>query len=137
MTTKVCALPYRRTASGLDVLSFLHPLAGRQFIKGTLEAGEDPTDGARRELQEESGLSLPASPILLGRHMIGSPALQWQFYAFETEDLPNSWSHWTEDGGGHFFSFFWHPVAKVLDDNWHPIFHQAFRAIRTSLPVNS
>lgn len=135
MTVKVCALPYRKTPSGLHVLSFLHPLAGGQFIKGTLEAGEEPVEGARRELQEESGLSLVANPIPLGCHMIGSPALQWHFYAFETENLPNSWSHWTEDGGGHFFSFFWHPVDEDLDDNWHPIFHQAFRAIRPSLSV--
>lgn len=137
MTAKVCALPYRKTASGLEVLSFLHPLSGRQFIKGTLEVGEAPAEGARRELQEESGLSLMASPILLGQDMIGSPARRWHFYAFETTDLPNSWSHWTEDGGGLLFSFFWHPLDKELDDGWHPIFHQAFHTIQSSLPLIS
>lgn len=132
MTEKVCALPYRETANSLEVLSFLHPLAGRQFIKGTLEAGEAPADGARRELQEESGLCLNVSPILLGYDLVGSPSLRWNFYAFATSGLPDSWSHWTEDGGGLLFSFFWHPLNEDLDDSWHLTFHHAFRVIQSS-----
>lgn len=46
MTEKVCALPYRETLSGLEVLWFLHPIAGRQFVKGTLEVGELAALGA-------------------------------------------------------------------------------------------
>lgn len=135
MTSKVCALPYRKKASRLEVLSFLHPLAGRQFIKGTLEHGEGPAEGACREMHEESGLLLTARPTLLGQDMIGSPAVQWHFYAFETFGLTDGWNHRTEDGGGLVFSFFWHPIDENLDDEWHPIFHQAFRTIRLSLPL--
>lgn len=135
MTEKVCALPYRETSSALEVLSFSHPLAGHQFIKGTLKSEEHPAIGAERELREESGLSIAASPILLGRDVIGSPPIPWHFYAFEATDLPDAWTHWTEDGGGLLFSFFWHPLDKELDSEWHPIFHQAYRAIRSSLPL--
>lgn len=135
VTEKVCALPYRETSGRLEVLSFLHPFAGRQFVKGTLEVGEPPTIGASRELREESGLSPAASPILLGQDMIGSPPVRWHFYAFETRELPDGWGHWTEDGGGLLFSFFWHPLERDLDAEWHPIFHQAYRTIRSSLPL--
>ncbi|WP_332701490.1 NUDIX domain-containing protein [Devosia sp.] len=64
MTAKVCAVPYRRPPSGFEVLAFRHPLAGNQFVEGTLEAGEDPAEGAYRELQEESGLTLGEPPAL-------------------------------------------------------------------------
>ncbi|SDG96982.1 NUDIX domain-containing protein [Pelagibacterium luteolum] len=135
MIEKVCALPYRETSSALEVLSFLHPLAGRQFVKGTLETYEQPAIGAERELREESGLSIAASPILLGRDVIGFPPVPWHFYAFETTDLPDVSNHWTEDGGGLLFSFFWHPLDRDLNGEWHPIFHQAYRTIRASLPL--
>ncbi|WP_152662664.1 NUDIX domain-containing protein [Devosia soli] len=133
MGEKVCAVPFRQTSQGMEVLSFLHPVAGRQFVKGTLEPNELPAVAAARELREESGLSLAASPVLLGDAMIGSPPVRWHFYAFNTDGLPQSWSHWTEDDGGHMFLFFWHLLEKDLDREWHPIFHQAYRIIRFGL----
>jgi 8-oxo-dGTP pyrophosphatase MutT (NUDIX family) len=135
MAEKVCAVPYRETSSGLEVLSFLHPVAGRQFVKGTLEDDEQPGIGAARELQEESGLLPETSPVMLGQDVIGSPPVRWHFYAFQTTDLPDGWSYWTKDGGGLLFLFFWHPLERGLSAGWHPIYHQAYRTIRSSLPL--
>lgn len=132
--SKACAVPFRRTKQGLEVLAFRHPFAGNQFVKGTLEDGEAPEMGACRELLEESGLSLNVEPILLDVQPVGDPPASWSFYAFETNSLPDKWDHWTEDGGGHTFSFFWHPLSQNLDDEWHSIFHEAFRIIRSTLP---
>ena len=134
MSAKVCAVPYRRVAGEVEVLAFKHPLAGNQFVKGTLEAGEDPAEGSRRELHEESGLTLTSHPMLLAQRAIGTPSLIWYIYAFETEALPEVWDHWTEDDGGHLFSFFWHPIRVGLGQEWHPIFQEAFNAVRSSLP---
>lgn len=131
---KVCAVPYRLGAAGAEVLAFRHPLAGRQFVKGTREAGERTSVGARRELFEESGILLEAEPVLLADALIGAPALRWFIHAWETNGLPDAWEHWTEDGGGHLFSFFWHPLDVDLDEEWHPIFHETFRSIRAMLP---
>ncbi|MEZ4710564.1 MAG: hypothetical protein R3A44_25405 [Caldilineaceae bacterium] len=38
------------------------------------------------------------------------------------QPLPESWSHYTTDGGGHTFEFFWHDINSEPDDSWHPIF---------------
>lgn len=132
--SKACAVPYRRSERGLEVLAFRHPLAGKQFVKGTLEDNEEPEVGACRELHEESGLSLELRPVLLGVQTVGNPPLPWCFFAFETDSLPDRWDHRTEDGGGQTFSFFWHFLDQDLDDGWHPIFHEAFRTIRSTLP---
>ncbi|MFT3964306.1 MAG: NUDIX domain-containing protein [Sphingobium sp.] len=131
---KACSIPYRFAADGTaEILAFHHPLAGKQFVKGTIEEGEDPADASMRELMEESGLRLD-KPLRMGQAFIGSPPLRWHFYAYESDGLPESWDHRTEDDGGHIFSFFWHPVSRDLDEDWHPVFHQAYHLIRARLP---
>jgi len=131
---KACAVPYRRNGQALEVLAFRHPLAGNQLVKGTIEADESPAAAAARELAEESGIVGAPRPIFLGRSAIGAPPLLWHVYAFAVESLPDRWDHRTEDGGGHVFSFFWHPLAADLDGDWHPIFHEGYRLIRAALP---
>jgi len=132
--SKACAVPYRWSDHELEVLAFRHPLAGNQFVKGTVEHNEEPKVAACRELREESGLSLTTIPIMLGVQPVGNPSHQWGFFAFETRALPDRWDHWTGDGGGQTFSFFWHPLDQDLDEGWHPIFHEAFCTIRSALP---
>ncbi|WP_053081513.1 hypothetical protein [Methylobacterium aquaticum] len=56
------------------------------------------------------------------------------FSAIEAEGLPPAWDHRTADDGGHVSSFFWHPLAVDRDGQWHPMFHDALRAIRRRLP---
>lgn len=55
---KACPIVYRRCDGGAEVLAFIHPSAGKQFVKGTIEPGETPLDAADRELWEESGLTV-------------------------------------------------------------------------------
>ena len=131
---KVCAVPYRLNKGALEVLAFQHPLAGKQFVKGTLEPGEEPSDGARRELEEESGLAAESTGFSLGEEVIGDPPAKWLFFAFALF-APDCWSHSAPDDGGHSFAFFWHPLDTDLDAEWHPSFHRAFALIRARLPL--
>jgi len=132
---KACAVPFRLAPGELQVLAFRHPLAGHQFVKGSIEPGETPEAAAVRELAEECGLVLPDSPEFLATRPIGEARAIWEFFAFPTNGLAERWDHHTEDGGGLIFSFFWHPLDESPDDRWHPIFHDAWRVIAETLPA--
>jgi 8-oxo-dGTP pyrophosphatase MutT (NUDIX family) len=54
--SKASPFVVRRTARGLEILAFRHPLAGTQLVKGTIESGETVEAGAVRELEEERGV---------------------------------------------------------------------------------
>ena len=123
---KACPVVTRTTDRGLEVLAFLHPLAGRQFVKGTIEKGETPSDAAKRELFEESGLSCPDPMEPLGKAPIGPDEATWHFYRWHSTGLLDTWSHATKDDHGHMFTFFWHPIDVPLDESWQPTFHEAF-----------
>ena len=117
----------------MDLLAFKHPLAGKQFVKGSIEAAEHPKAAAARELLEESGLSSITFERKLARVRIGATQELWHFYSAPSANLPEHWMHRAPDDGGHDFSFFWHPLAQDLDRDWHPIFHEALAVIRQSL----
>lgn len=123
---KACPLVIRTLAHDLEVLAFVHPLAGKQFVKGTIEAGEAPNRAAERELREESGLTTQWPLVYLGKREIGNDRLLWYFFKCSFSGLPDTWEHKTDDDYGHTFTFFWHPVDLPLDRDWHPIFHEAF-----------
>jgi len=133
MQGKVCPVVHRRVDGSLEVLAFHHPSAGNQFVKGSIERDEPLSEAASRELREESGLNFTATQRYLGQFPIGTPSTMWHFYAFEADDLPESWDHQTEDDFGHVFSFFWHPIMQDLDHRWHPIYQEALRIIRRTL----
>lgn len=130
---KACPIVTRDTEHGLEVLAFRHPLAGCQFVKGTIEEGELPQDAAKRELLEESGLSCPTEMAALGTLDVGSERITWHFFTWASTGLPDHWECTTEDDGGHAFSFFWHPIRLPLDEEWHPIFHEAFQFFASRL----
>ena len=123
---KACPVVIRTTDQGLEVLAFIHPLAGRQFVKGTIEKGETPSVAAKRELLKESGLVCLEPLELLGSAPIGPDQTTWHFYVWHSTGLLDTWSHATKDDHGHTFEFFWLPIDLPLDDSWHPIFHDAF-----------
>lgn len=130
---KACPVIYRRRDDRIEVLAFRHPTAGLQFVKGSIEPGEDPETAARRELKEESGISLADPMAFIGAHRLGEQQRLWYFYLTEVADLPDRWSHQTEDDDGHVFDFFWHPLSENLTVEWHPLFHEMFSVIQTSL----
>ena len=137
LAEKVCPVIYRCNAGSWEVLAFRHPVAGNQFVKGTIEVGEAPADAARRELKEESGIDAATHFQFLGQQVIGKPPVLWNFFACQLQGLDDSWDFETEDDHGHLFSYFWSPLEAQLDHHWHPIFHEALAAIRRLLPIAS
>lgn len=123
---KVCPVVLRTGDGRREVLAFSHPVAGKQFVKGTIETAEAPCLAARRELREESGLDAPQALLSLGIAAIGVSRQPWHFFKWTSAGLPDSWSHQTQDDYGHRFEFFWHPLHLQLCKEWHPMFHEAF-----------
>lgn len=56
MIEKVTALILRENGAQKEVLTFLHPSAGRQLPAGTVEVNESPEAAVIREAMEETGL---------------------------------------------------------------------------------
>jgi 8-oxo-dGTP pyrophosphatase MutT (NUDIX family) len=130
--SKACPVVVRGVSGRQDVLAFRHPLAGKQLVKGTVEAGETIEDAAIRELFEESGL--PGEVIkFLGPLYMREADQQWHFVLCQTGQLPEVWTHHTSDGGGLDFAFFWHSLAEEPNEDWHPIFQRALVFIRAAL----
>jgi 8-oxo-dGTP pyrophosphatase MutT (NUDIX family) len=130
MAPKVCPIVSRMSDGTPELLAFQHPSAGRQFVKGGINDGESPSEAALRELEEESGIVASPDPVEVGEVRIGSNV--WHFFAVKAEGVPDRWDYQTRDDFGHVFSFFWHPLGKDLDEEWHPQFHRALEVIRRS-----
>ena len=120
-----------RQRGAVEVLAFHHPLAGDQLVKGTIEPGETPEDGALREVAEESGISSGRASGMFGSDTIGGTV--WHFVRVAVADLPEAWSFRTEDDGGHDFAFFWHPLSDTAGEDWHPDFRRALAFIRAAV----
>lgn len=123
---KVCPV----VVSGGRLLAFRHPLAGCQLVKGGLEAGETAAEGAVRELREESGLA-GEWVRSLGEWESGWEGQTWCFELVRVEALGREgWRHWTEDGGGLEFEFFWvERGAELAEGEWHPVYRRAVAEI--------
>lgn len=131
---KVCPLVVRHTDSAAGLLAFEHPFAKKQFVKGTIDPGEDPQVAARRELLEESGLRAIAGSRLITVSGNLPDNNVWHFYLCEIPaELPDSWVYLTQDDGGHVFRFFWHCLADTLDESWHPLFHAVYAIVQPRL----
>jgi 8-oxo-dGTP pyrophosphatase MutT (NUDIX family) len=127
---KACPVVLRRTTAGhIEVLAFRHPLAGNQLVKGTIERTESIQQAAERELIEEAGVVATAIADLGSVQML-EPEQEWHFVMCAVAQLAETWTHWTSDGGGLNFEFFWHPLEHKPDMTWHPIFRRALAFIR-------
>jgi 8-oxo-dGTP pyrophosphatase MutT (NUDIX family) len=130
---KACPVVLRETSAGrIEILAFRHPVAGTQLVKGTIEIAESVQRAAERELLEESGLVGTAIANLGTLQMSEPEEHEWHFVMCKVEQPAESWTHWTSDGGGLDFAFFWHPLDQEPDETWHPIFKRALNFIRHS-----
>jgi 8-oxo-dGTP pyrophosphatase MutT (NUDIX family) len=119
---KACPILFRDPGFS-RILVFKHPSAGIQLVKGTIESGELPADAALRELREESGISNAKVDRDLGLWVSGFEDQIWSLQLCSTRSaLPDAWVHRTEDDGGLNLKFYWHPVDRRPDHNWHPLF---------------
>ena len=109
---RACAIVNR----GGRTLVFRHPLAGAQFVKGRIETGEDPASAAARELREEAGIT---PPLIGDLGQVDTSIGPWNIFAFADHGLPERWTHFAPDDGGHEFAFFWHPVTAELPAGSH------------------
>ena len=67
--SKVAVFVTRTNHDVCELLTFVHPLAGRQVPAGSVEVGEDPRTAAVREVWEETGVRefLEIAPISVSR----------------------------------------------------------------------
>lgn len=135
--TKSCPVVLRN-GEELEILAFQHPIAGLQLVKGTIEPGETPEKTAIRELAEEAGILAASITVDLG---LWQPDYQDQIWSFQLckveQETTDEWVHHTADNGGHDFKFFWHPLTKPANSEWHEVFQGALAFIRTALTNHS
>ncbi|WP_083003191.1 NUDIX hydrolase [Halomonas sp. GT] len=131
--TKSCSVVLRN-GEEMEVLAFLHPIAGLQLVKGTIEPGENPGETAVRELAEEAGILAAEIKSDLGLWESGYQDQIWSFHLSKVEqEIPDEWVHHTADDDGHDFKFFWYRLAKPTNSEWHEVFQGALAFIRTAL----
>ena len=129
---KVVPALLRHLEQNIEILVFRHPLAGIQIVKGTVEPNEKPEDAAIRELYEESGISSASIDSYLGLHHPSESGPNWHvFMCSTTETLKERWTHFCHDDGGLEFKFFWHPLVKEPNDEWHDLFKELLNFIRS------
>jgi 8-oxo-dGTP pyrophosphatase MutT (NUDIX family) len=135
-TPKAVPIVLRQGPSGAEVLLFIHPLAGVQLVKGTVEPGESVNEAAIRELAEESGIEGASCASDLGAWEQCPPGQVWHFRTMQlpVATLPERWSHHTKDDGGHLFEFYWQPLHGPNPENCHPVFIAALKYLRAKLP---
>ncbi len=120
---KVWIYVLRRRAE-IELLVFEHVDvgAGIQIPAGTVEPEEDFARAARRELLEESGVSVTTLAALgghVGRWDGVEVHAHW-YAARAPNELPDAWTHHVTGGGGDKdmrFRFFWLP-----QNSWHKLF---------------
>ena len=143
---KVCACVWRTGLQGPELLSFVHPTAGHQLVKGTLEAGE-PLDAALlRELAEEAGLIRSEAGHYLGLLHCGNVGgiasggrfehQIWHLFALPARgDEPEAWSHTASgslDEDGLEFRFFWQPLQRA-PEGFAPVYQRVMRMLQAFL----
>ena len=73
-----------------------------------------------------------AVPVIRRRTPQGVEILEsiWHFRdMFVEQELPDDWIYFTQDGGGHLFTFAWYPLHGEPPSDCHPVFEKALRFI--------
>lgn len=137
-TPKAVPIVLRRRGRHTEVLVFAHPEAGTQIVKGTVEPGESVAQACVRELAEESGVTGGEYVRDLGAWEQCPRGQVWHFREMAVPvELPETWSHFTTDGGGHVFKFSWHALDEPAPADCHPVFVGALRFLKTCLAASS
>jgi|GEM_PF-492837 len=139
VATKACAVVLRESERGTEVLVFMHPSKGIQFVKGTIETGESSADAALRELVEESGITSARILRSMGTWYSDVNNHIWEFFeVLAQQTLPDTWQHVTNDGEGHVFDYRWHLLADAPTAEWHRPYRMALEYIRRNvIPTRS
>lgn len=136
--SKACPVVTRQVGSRREILCFRHPEAGLQLVKGGVEPGESVRVAAVRELFEESGVEGCRIGRSLGTWESGSDGQVWGFVELLPRmSLPDRWSHFANDDGGHLFELFWHPLDQPPGPDWHPVFQRALAYVRDRLETDA
>ena len=131
---KACAVVLRSIGAVDEILIFRHPSAGCQFVKGTIEPDESPASAAIRELLEEAGIRGARAARHLGVWDAGYKGQVWSIHQLAVDaKLPDLWSHFTDDDGGHLFNFFWHPLGSAPSQDWRPVYVRALQFVEAQL----
>jgi 8-oxo-dGTP pyrophosphatase MutT (NUDIX family) len=137
-TPKAVPVVLRAKNERIEVLMFEHPLAGPQLVKGTVEPGESVSEASVRELAEESGLLGASCVGDLGTWEQCPAGHVWHFREVRVaQELPETWAHFTTDGGGHTFKFFWHQLYAPPPPSCHAVFSAALAYLRARLSDRS
>ena len=137
-TPKAVPIVLRGSGEALEVLVFAHPQAGVQVVKGTVEPGESVNEAASRELAEESGVVDARCARDLGTWEQCPSGQVWYFREMSVHQrLPESWEHFTSDGGGHTFRFSWHRLSGPPPAACHPVFVAALAFLRAQVSALS
>jgi 8-oxo-dGTP pyrophosphatase MutT (NUDIX family) len=133
LVRKACPIVLRHGQPGVQILLFVHPLAGIQLVKGTIDTGESDETAALRELREESGVEATIERRL-GSWDASFENQVWALLVCSpTRMLPDGWTHRTQDDSGHDFRFFWHPLHQELTDDHYPVYRRALQSIAARL----
>jgi len=140
MIPKACPVVLRPGERIMELLVFEHPLAGHQLVKGTIEPNEPPELACLRELNEETGLTgIIVKP--LGQWQSLPDSQHWYFFQVKIAgSTPETWEHWTLDGGGLKFRCYWLPLLPTSSEQslvthpfTHPLFIGAFQFLLAQL----
>ncbi len=127
---KACPVMFRDPAMRF-ILAFEHPHEGLQLVKGGIEPGENAPMAALRELEEESGIVDTAIARDLGIWHSRHNGHVWSLQLCTFSPLlPESWTHYCADDGGHDLRFFWHDLTGQPTDDWSPQYRRALNEIR-------
>ena len=131
---KAVPIILRQRSGRTEVLVFTHPHAGTQLVKGTIEPGESVVQACVRELAEESGLIGAECGRDLGTWELCPRGQVWHFREMVVPgELPETWSHFTQDGGGQVFTFRWHALNQPAPADCHQTFVSALRFLQDRL----
>jgi ribosomal protein S18 acetylase RimI-like enzyme/ADP-ribose pyrophosphatase YjhB (NUDIX family) len=117
-----------------EMLILVHPDAGWQIPKGTLEDGEAPEDAVLREVEEETGLTGLRDVRSLGAWTQVTPSgdlQRWHgFVVGAPEGTPDRWEHaatGSPEEEGLVFTFRWAPLTEWALEVLPPQFHELVR----------